>query len=173
MESIARVSGFEVFATSENLKVFGKRKNYLKIHNYVSGIGFNTFGMTVSVSVAGISENLGTFSLEIKKDNHLNNGGIYDNFVIFDIRDIVNSIADANGSISFTFRTERVTLQATNSSLGFDIIEQDRLRRVIFRSGDFPFFPTAELLEVFCNTRWRCRSFSERYRHFVVVSNIP
>ena len=140
MESIARVSGFEVFATSENLKVFGKRKNYLKIHNYVSGIGFNTFGMTVSVSVAGISENLGTFSLEIKKDNHLNNGGIYDNFVIFDIRDIVNSISDANGSISFTFWTQRVTLQATNSSLGFDIIEQDRLRRVIFRSGDFPFF---------------------------------
>ena len=97
MESIARVSGFEVFATSENLKVFGKRKNYLKIHNYVSGIGFNTFGMTVSVSVAGISEKLGTFSLEIKKDNHLNNGGIYDNFVIFDIRDIVNSISGANG----------------------------------------------------------------------------
>ena len=140
MESIAKVSGFEVFATSENLNVFGKRKNYLKIHNYVNGTGFDTFGMTVSVSVAGVSETLGTFSLEIKKDNHLNNGGIYDNFVIFDIRDIVNSVADVGGSISFTFWTQKVTLRAINSSLGFDIIEQDRLRRVKFRSGDFNFF---------------------------------
>ena len=140
MESIAEVSGFEVFATSENLNVFGKRKNYLKIHNYMTGIGFDTFRLTVSVSAAGVSETLGTFSLEIKKDNHLNNGGIYDNFVIFDIRDIVNSVVDVGGSISFTFRTQIVTLRAINSSLGFDIIEQDRLRRVKFRSGDFNFF---------------------------------
>ena len=63
MESIAKLSGFEVFATSENLNVFDKRKNYLKIHNYLNGTSFDTFGMTVSVSVAGVSETLGRFSL--------------------------------------------------------------------------------------------------------------
>ena len=140
MESIAKLSGFEVFATSENLNVFGKRKNYLKIHNYVNGTGFDTFGMTVSVSVAGVSETLGTFSLKIKKDNHLNNGGIYDNFVIFDIRDIVNSVADVGGSISFTFWTQKVTLRAINSSLGFDIVEQQKLRKITFQAGDYPFY---------------------------------
>ena len=141
MESIAKVSGFEVFATSENFNVFGKRKNYLKIHNYVAGIGFNTFGMKVSVSAAGVSEALGDFVLTIKKDNHLNNGGIYDNFVIFDIRDIVNSVSEVKGSITFKFQgVVTATLQTTTHTLGFDIIEQDRLRRVTFRSGDFPFY---------------------------------
>ena len=141
MESIAKLSGFEVFATSENLNVFGKRKNYLKIHNYVQGVGFGTFPISISISVAGVSEALGRFVLTIKKDNHLNNGGIYDNFVIFDIRDIVNSVSEFKGSITFRFQgVVTATLQTTTYTLGFDIVEQQKLRKITFQAGDYPFY---------------------------------
>ena len=141
MESIARLSGWEVFATSTNLEVFGKRKNYLKIHYYLTGIGFGILRVSVSAIVAGVTEQLGVFDLTVKKDNHANNGGIYDNFVIFDIRDIVNSISGYNGQISFTFGgVVTATLRTSSTTLGFDLIEQQKLRTIPFRSGDYPFY---------------------------------
>ena len=141
MESIARLSGWEVFATSTDLKVFGKRKNYLKIHYYLTGVGFGTIRVSVSTIVAGVTEQLGTFVLTVKRDNHLNNGGIYDNFVIFDIRDIVNSVSEYNGKISFAFAGGvTATLQTSSTALGFNLVDQQKLKTIPFRSGDYPFY---------------------------------
>ena len=144
MESISTPSGFEVFATSENLKVYGKKENYLKIHNYITWSPvrqLDTFQIKMTAVVAGEEEEIGTVALLIKRDNHLNNGGIYDNFVIFDFRDIANSIAPYNATLRFKFPgTSTATLQIVNTTIGSTLVDVPPIRQIPFKNGAFDFF---------------------------------
>ena len=151
MESISTPSGFEVFATSENLKVYGKRENYLKIHNYLTWLSispFDAFQIKMTAVVSGVEEEIGTVVLQVRRDNHLNNGGIYDNFVIFDFRDIVNSIAPYNATLKFKFSGGKTaTLQIINTTIGSMLIDVPPIRQIPFKNGNFDFF--------FAQTFWK------------------
>ena len=159
MESICKTGAFEVFSTSQNRQFYGKSENYLKIHNYVTWIVANPFQLLrvqCSLNVGGVSEDLGDFVLTIKSDNHANNGGVYDNFVIFDVRDLVNTAALYGGTISFRFGISNpITLSAHSSTLGFDLIEQHPLKAIPFEligeSTTYPFWFSQNYWKYFVN----------------------